>query len=364
MAQSAGGATDSSILSFTTSATPATPVATTQAATNLTGATATLNASVNAEGNDTTVSFVYGTYPQLAAGNTTTTAQDIGSGTSAVAVNAAVTGLQPDTTYYVEVVATNSAGTTDGPIITFTTPNVPSTTTQAATGITGTAATLNGSVNPEGIATSVSFVYGTNPQLASGTTTTAAQSIGSGTSAVAVNAALTGLQPGTTYYYEVVANSAGGTTDGSILSFITPAPPVPTTQAATDVTDTGARLNGNVNPEGSPTTINFVYSTDSTLTNGTSSTPAQVIGGVGAALPVTAVLSGLQPSTIYYEELVATNAGGTSVGTPILSFTTPAAPAQAPTITTNPTNQTVNAGQTATFTAAASGNPTPTCSGR
>jgi predicted secreted protein len=33
---------------------------------------------------------------------------------------------------------------------------------------------------------------------------------------------------------------------------------------------------------------------------------------------------------------------------------------QAPTITTNPTSQTVTAGQTATFTAAASGNPTPT----
>src|SRR5262249_25118157 len=32
----------------------------------------------------------------------------------------------------------------------------------------------------------------------------------------------------------------------------------------------------------------------------------------------------------------------------------------APSITTNPTNQTVNAGQTATFTAAATGTPTPT----
>ena len=36
------------------------------------------------------------------------------------------------------------------------------------------------------------------------------------------------------------------------------------------------------------------------------------------------------------------------------------AQAQAPSITQNPTDQTVNAGQTATFTAAASGTPTPT----
>ena len=183
-----------------------------------------------------------------------------------------MTGLQPDTTYYVEVMATNSAGTTDGPIITFTTSNVPSPTTQAATGITGTAATLNGSVNPEGSATSVSFVYGTDPQLASGTTPTTAQSIGSGTSAVAVNAALTGCSRARLIITRLW-RTPGGTTDGTILSFITPAPPVPTTQAATDVTDTGARLNGNVNPEGSPTTITFVYGTDPTLTNGTSSTP-------------------------------------------------------------------------------------------
>ena len=34
-----------------------------------------------------------------------------------------------------------------------------------------------------------------------------------------MTAPLTGLQPGTTYYDEVVATSAGGTTDGTILSF-------------------------------------------------------------------------------------------------------------------------------------------------
>ena len=50
-----------------------------------------------------------------------------------------------------------------------------------------------------------------------------AQSGLTGTSPVAVNAAVTGLQPNTTYYYEVVATNSVGTTDGSILSFATPA---------------------------------------------------------------------------------------------------------------------------------------------
>ena len=97
--------------------------------------------------------------------------------------------------------ATSAAGTTDGAILSFTTTSTPpAATTQAATAVTTTAATLNASVNPEGSATSVTFVYGTEPTSTTGTTTTTAQSIGSGTSAVAVNAPLTGLDPGTTYY--------------------------------------------------------------------------------------------------------------------------------------------------------------------
>ena len=77
-----------------------------------------------------------------------------------------------------------------------------------------------------------------------------------------MTAALTGLTPGTRYFDQVVATSAGGTTAGAILSFTTLAPPAATTQAATDVTDTAATLDGSVNPAGSATTVVFVYGTD------------------------------------------------------------------------------------------------------
>ena len=66
------------------------------------------------------------------------------------------------------MVATNSAGTTNGAILSFTTGTVthrPVATTQAATAVTSTTATLNASVNPEGSATTVTFVYGTDPDL-------------------------------------------------------------------------------------------------------------------------------------------------------------------------------------------------------
>ena len=73
----------------------------------------------------------------------------------------------------------------------------------------------------------MTFVYGTSPSLTTGTTTTAGQSVGSGTDAVFVSAALAGLSPGTAYYFQVVATSTGGTADGSVAGFNTAASAYP-----------------------------------------------------------------------------------------------------------------------------------------
>ncbi len=106
--------------------------------------------------------------------------------------------------------------------------NEPSSTTEPATSVTSTTATLNASVDPHGCETSAWFIYSsTDPTLATGSTRTPGQDIGEGTGSVAVGADLTGLAPDTTYYYAVVAANAGGTTDGKILSFSTAARPAP-----------------------------------------------------------------------------------------------------------------------------------------
>jgi hypothetical protein len=250
------------------------------------------------------------------------------TGTSPLAVTAPLTGLTPKTTYFFQVVATNAGGTTLGTTLSFTTAAAaPAATTRVATAITSTGATLTGSVNPEGTATSVTFVYGTDSSLTTGTTTTTDQAIGSGTTGVAVTAPLTGLTPKTTYFFQVVATNAGGTTDGAILSFTTLAiPPTAATQAATGVTATAAALNATINPEGSMTAVSFVYSTDPTLMAGTITTAAQSIGGGTGAVAVSAALSGLKPGTTYYDRVEATDAAGTTAGA-ILSFITRAAPA-------------------------------------
>ncbi len=93
----------------------------------------------------------------------------------------------------------------------------PIATTTAATNVTASSATLNGTVNPNGLSTSAYFEWGTT--TAYGNTTTS-QSIGSGASNVGVAANLSGLVANSTYHYRVVATNSTGTSYGSNASFI------------------------------------------------------------------------------------------------------------------------------------------------
>jgi streptogramin lyase len=97
----------------------------------------------------------------------------------------------------------------------------PAATTGVATAISATGATLAGTATPRAQATTVQFDWGLTSAYGTTTTPTAA---GSGTSAVPVTQVISGLVPGTTYYYRVVATNASGTTYGADLSFTTTAP--------------------------------------------------------------------------------------------------------------------------------------------
>jgi hypothetical protein len=84
----------------------------------------------------------------------------------------------------------------------------------SATNIQGVSALLKGTVDPQGLPASYWFEYGTAANFA-GAAKTAAGSAGSGSGAEPARATLAGLQPSTTYFYRLVANSTGGTTSGS-----------------------------------------------------------------------------------------------------------------------------------------------------
>ena len=329
------------MLDWTAGLTPSTsPIVVTLSATSVTATTATLNATVNPNGTDTSADFIYGTDPTLTTGTTTTTPQDVGSGSMAVAINAAISGLTGGTPYYFRVSATNTGGTTNGTILSFTTsaaPSAPVVVTQAASAITDTTATLNSTVNPEGASTSATFTYGTDPTLMSGTVTTTPQDAGSGSSPVPINAAITGLTMGTTYYFRISATNTHGTTDGTVLALVTGSvAPSATTTAATEITDTTVTLNGIVNPEGSDTLVTFVYGVDPTLMSGTTTTDLQDIGSGSSPVAIAVMVSGLVADTNYYFRVSGTNTGGTSEGMILTFLTTPEPPVLTVSIKLNP----------------------------
>ena len=94
----------------------------------------------------------------------------------------------------------------------------PATTTLAATNVTSTTVTLNGSVNPGGLAATGWFQW--NPS--DGDTDTA-QGVGSGTTAVALHANITGLTPSTAYSFHVYAWNSKGQKNGALMKFTTSA---------------------------------------------------------------------------------------------------------------------------------------------
>ena len=143
----------------------------------------------------------------------------------------------------------------------------PTVTTNSATNISQNSATLNGTANPNGLATNVWFEYGTTQSLGS---TAGFQSIGNGTSQVNITNTLSNLQNNTTYYFRAVAQNSAGTTQGSILSFTTSGgqqgqAPIVNTLSATNISQSGATLNGTVNPNNSNTTVWFEYGTTQSL---------------------------------------------------------------------------------------------------
>ncbi|MCX6875987.1 MAG: cadherin-like beta sandwich domain-containing protein [Verrucomicrobia bacterium] len=97
---------------------------------------------------------------------------------------------------------------------------LPLATTLAATAVTTTSARLNGSVNANDNATTVTFEYGLTSGF--GNTLAASPTSVTGTTAAGVNANLSGLTPGTTYHYRVVATCPGGITRGADVAFPTP----------------------------------------------------------------------------------------------------------------------------------------------
>ena len=195
------------------------PTVTTGSPNSVGTTSATVSGTVNPNGQATTYHFDYGTSTSYGSTAPASPYPSAGSGTTAQSVSTNLTGLAASTTYHYRLEATNATGTTYGPDQTLTTGS--GVTTGSANSVGTTSATVSGTVNPNGQATTYHFDYGTSTSYGSTAPGSPYPSAGSGTTAQSVSTNLTGLAASTTYHYRLEATNATGTTYGSDQTFTT-----------------------------------------------------------------------------------------------------------------------------------------------
>ena len=211
------------------------PVVITLDATSITSSAAILNGTAISNGSTTTVSFCITTDPTLGAAgelntsctNPTTTPSSVSSSTTSTVNESATATVSNGTKYYFQIKGVNARGTVYGAVKSFTV-GTPVATTSDASSVAGTTATLNGFINPNGDGTTTAiFCLSDSPdlddngKLACDQEVTPAQNVTSGSSDIAVNYALSNLNPGSTYYFQAIANGGAGASIGSVFDFQT-----------------------------------------------------------------------------------------------------------------------------------------------
>jgi phosphodiesterase/alkaline phosphatase D-like protein len=298
------------------------PAVETEAATAITRTSATLHGAVNPEGTPVTAcQFEVGPFEGFYT-ETVPCAQTLPlTGSSSVPVSAALTGLASGSVYYYRVSSTNENGTSEAPSAqSFATlPAVEGVSTAAATAVTSSGATLNGSLEPNGTETHYYFEYGITSEYGSSTSSADA---GSQSGPTAVSTALAGLLPNQEYHFRLVAQNSFGATRGADEVFLTSAiaPMIESSGPPASVSRDSAVLAFTANAENSRTTYQVEYGPDT----GYGARSAPIERSTSVAEVVEVALDDLAPGTVYHYRLLASNASG-SVSGADETFTTAAA---------------------------------------
>jgi hypothetical protein len=292
-----------------------------EGATQVERTSAELHGSFLGNGEETHYSFEWGT--DTSYGNSTTV-ESAGSPSTQTQIAAALSNLEPGTTYHYRAVATNPQGTSRSDDETFTTkPAVAGTSTDPATNVLATTADLHGSFTGDGLNVTYFFEWGSSSSYGN---KTAEGELTAPSGPTEVPAAeLSGLQGLHTYHYRVVLKNSVGTTFGADRTFTTFSGPVVLTQSSSGVNATEATLHAVINPHGAETEYHFEYGP---TTNYGSSVPVSGghLPGSEADEPVEAQLTGLNGG-VYHFRVVATNQFGTTVsGDQSFNFYAPECP--------------------------------------
>jgi hypothetical protein len=292
------------------------PTITTAAVTSITNNNATCGGTLT---NSNNIGFnsrglVWSTSPNpTQSSNAGMATNGAGPGTFTVGIS----GLTPNTTYYIRAFGETSYTTLYGNQVTFTTGSLPYITTSAASEITNSTAISGGILtNPSGnpiLAKGVVWGTSQNPTVALATKTMDGATDGNFTSTI------TGLALGSTYFVRAYVTNALGTTYGNTITVRPASLPTITTTAVTSITNNSASCGGESITNGGAAIIEkgIVWSTSPNptidLTTKTSN------GSYNANY--SSSMSNLNYSTIYYVRAYARNQVGTAYGQEIVFST-------------------------------------------
>jgi hypothetical protein len=283
----------------------------TEPASNITRTEARLNGSY--EGTNEETEYWFEWRQGTSGAFTKTSVQTEVPTTGPTSLHFDISALTAGKTYSYRVVAKNTQGESIGQILEFqTSPAVKNVVTKPATNVSTTEATLNGSLDPDGYATTYYFewgkdtTYGQTEPLPPGINITDTTP---GDQDVSVQ--LTELESGTEYHYRLVGVNSFEKTVGGDQSFSTPQPPSITSFNAVNLTASTADLVATINPNGYATEYWFEYG----LTKNYGTTVPIPIGTLGPETTVQDVvvpISGLEERT-YHFRLTAKSEWGETV---------------------------------------------------